>query len=65
MPLSFYNNIPKGVVLREMIPMNSRSGVIAASSIGSIWWPPMGQSTEEHMHLEQSVMNSHLRIYFF
>lgn len=36
MPLSFYNNIiPKGVVLKEITPVDARSGVIAASSIGS------------------------------
>lgn len=55
MALSFYNNfIPKGVALKEITTVNSRSGVIAASSIGSFWWPPVGQRTEDHTPLEQS-----------
>lgn len=60
MPFSFKNNIiPKHVMLKEKTPVNRRSGVIATSSVGSFWWPPTGQSAADHMHLEQSVVDSH------
>jgi len=49
MPLSFYNNVfPRGVVLKEMTPVNSRPGAITASSIGSFWWSPVGQRRGPH-----------------